>query len=83
MTKDEAKDYRGAHRLLGECKRRGWRIALTPSGAWRATAPSGAGLTVAPRPSMRALLAAEAQLVRIEREHHSPTAGTPASSGED
>ena len=72
----EAELYRWVHRLLGEAKAAGWKISLTPGGAWRVTHPGGGGVTIASRPTARALLDAEAQLRRIERLHLTTTAGS-------
>ena len=71
----EAERYRWCHRVLGSAKRAGWKISRTSGGCWRLHHPSGAGLTLAPRPTARGLLAAEAAMLAIERQHQSTTAG--------
>ena len=73
LMSEAAKLYRGVHRLLGQAKAAGWRISLTPGGAWRVTHPGGGGVTITPRPTALALLDAEAQLHRDERQHQSTT----------
>ena len=60
---------RDVNLLLGEAKRRaGWVVARTPSGYWRLTHPSGAMVTISRTPTLRAWLAVEAQMARIEGE---------------
>jgi predicted RNA binding protein YcfA (HicA-like mRNA interferase family) len=66
---------RDVHRLLGESKRAGWRISRTSGGHWRLSHPGGGGVTVATKPSARAMLDAEAAMRRVERQHPSTTAG--------
>ena len=72
--------YHGACRLLSSAKAAGWKISRTPAGCWRVTHPSGAGLTLEPRPTVRGLLAAEAQLRTASRGNtlHPPPAKGPA-----
>ena len=62
----DAELYRRTHALLHTAKLARWRIARTAAdGFWRLTSPGGATVTVAGRPTMRALLAAEVSFYRI------------------
>jgi hypothetical protein len=73
---DAAALYRGVHHLLSRAKTAGWKITrIEPTGHWRVMHPAGDSFTVAPRPTFRALLIAEAHMARIERANPSPTAG--------
>ena len=73
MTDAEA--YNRCHCLLRSAKAAGWKISLTPGGAWRVSHRSGGGVTVAPRLSARGLLEVERQIASIERQHPSTPAG--------
>ena len=62
----DAELYCRTHALLRSAKLARWKISRTAADAhWRS--PSGAAVTIAARPTMRALLAAELGFERIER----------------
>jgi hypothetical protein len=59
---------RDVNLLLGRAKRRaGWKVTRTAAGCWRATHPSGGGITIATKLTPRAWLYVEAQMRALER----------------
>ena len=65
---NDAAIYRRTHELLRAAELARWCISRTAADDfWRMTSPSGAAVTVAGRPTMRALLDAELGFDRIQR----------------
>ena len=79
---EDARRYRGAGHLLSVCQA-SWladpRQHRGATGTGVCSTPSGAGFTVAPRPTVRGLIDAEEQMTRIEQRHPSIAGTGPAS----
>ena len=72
---NDAELHQRTHALLRSAKLAGWRTSRTASGFWRMTSPSGGAVGISSRPTVRQLLAAEAQFGLLQRANPSPTAG--------